>query len=80
MAARRFPKFPTLADLYNIGWDVADPPGGPAQPVPAPAPNDEDAEDSGHVVWRRTGPVQRMKNGMWRRLTGRLKKIIYPSA
>ena len=40
----------------------------------------DDFEDPGRVVWRRTGPVERLPNGMWRRLTGKLKRIIYPSS
>ena len=38
-----------------------------------------DREDPGHIVWRRSGPVERLPTGMWRRLTGRLIKIIYPT-
>ena len=36
-------------------------------------------DDPGHVVWRRSGPVERLPSGMWRRLRGRLYKIVYPT-
>ena len=57
---------------------------GPLFPVGGVDPDwnhpDEDWEAPDHVVWRRTGPVERLPSGMWRRLKGRLKKIVYPSS